>query len=432
MLNSIFSPKVFNDSNYSCFVCDSSGNEIYSINPGDVLIPASNQKLYTAIASLIEFGPEYRNSTIVARRGKIIDGELNGDLIFKGYGAINFTARYPYYKSFDEKNLILKNQILDFIKKLKGQGISKINGKLIADNSEWTDLKENELYNAAGPLTFHENTLDILVTGNQISTTPKKYFDFTILAEKFEGEQKRNSDNGKMTDTILINTSKDSRDYWRIEEAKPSEYFLKNMAYQLSENGIIIENKDINPDAEQTSDLFVIKGISVKQIVSDMLLHSDNLRAELLFLNLGYKLLKKANHENSRLAIKQIFEKNNLILDSFEPYDGSGISYNNKISTYDTSKVLLYIKNSKYFEVIKESLPVAGEKGSLINYLNSPILMGKVFAKTGTLDNCKTLSGYLIKNSNVYIFSFFVNNWKDHEKAWSAFQNALVILYKNL
>lgn len=46
-------------------------------------LPASTQKVITALAALLQLGPDYRFSTTMETRGSISDGKLKGDLIVR-------------------------------------------------------------------------------------------------------------------------------------------------------------------------------------------------------------------------------------------------------------------------------------------------------------------------------------------------------------
>jgi D-alanyl-D-alanine carboxypeptidase/D-alanyl-D-alanine-endopeptidase (penicillin-binding protein 4) len=75
-----------------------SGKVVYSLNPDQLFIPASNTKLFTTAAALAAAGPDYRFHTTVEANGKTDpNGRLDGDLVIMGRGDPNLSGRVlPY------------------------------------------------------------------------------------------------------------------------------------------------------------------------------------------------------------------------------------------------------------------------------------------------------------------------------------------------
>ncbi len=100
--------------------------------------------------------------------------------------------------------------------------------------------------------------------------------------------------------------------------------------------------------------------------------------------------------------------------------DGSGLSRYNLISPQDFVFVLEKMKNEFDWKRITTILPT-GNDGTLSGYYKN--YAGKIYAKTGTLSNNVSLSGYLITNKGKQlIFSVQVNN---HQTSASAIRKAV-------
>jgi len=88
--------------------------------------------------------------------------------------------------------------------------------------------------------------------------------------------------------------------------------------------------------------------------------------------------------------------------------DGSGLSRYNLISPQDFVVVLEKMKNEFAWNRISTILPT-GNTGTLSGYYQK--YAGKIYAKTGTLSNNVSISGYLTtKRGKQIIFSVLVNN----------------------
>jgi len=72
---------------------------------------------------------------------------------------------------------------------------------------------------------------------------------------------------------------------------------------------------------------------------------------------------------------------------------------------------LTYMRKSSNFEIYKSSLAVGGKTGTLKNLWTSPDVIGRVYAKSGTLNGVVAYSGYFVNPNNQWCaFSVNVNN----------------------
>jgi len=90
--------------------------------------------------------------------------------------------------------------------------------------------------------------------------------------------------------------------------------------------------------------------------------------------------------------------------------DGSGLSRYNLFTPQDLVYILNKMKNEFGLKRLEVILPTGGE-GSLKNYYLKD--SGFIYAKTGSLSNNNSLSGFLItKKNKLLIFSIMVNNYQ--------------------
>jgi D-alanyl-D-alanine carboxypeptidase/D-alanyl-D-alanine-endopeptidase (penicillin-binding protein 4) len=91
-------------------------------------------------------------------------------------------------------------------------------------------------------------------------------------------------------------------------------------------------------------------------------------------------------------------------------YDGSGMSANDLIAPRVYTTLLTYAARQPWGEAWKATFPIAGVDGTLSGRFKGSPLAGKLFAKTGTLNEVNALSGYLIASSGkTIVFSILVN-----------------------
>lgn len=90
--------------------------------------------------------------------------------------------------------------------------------------------------------------------------------------------------------------------------------------------------------------------------------------------------------------------------------DGSGLSRANRASPLRVVRLLTAMQARDEFYAWYESLPIAGRDGTLSDRMRSGAARGRCHAKTGTLSNVSTLSGYCeALSGDLYAFSILMN-----------------------
>jgi D-alanyl-D-alanine carboxypeptidase/D-alanyl-D-alanine-endopeptidase (penicillin-binding protein 4) len=137
---------------------------------------------------------------------------------------------------------------------------------------------------------------------------------------------------------------------------------------------------------------------------------SQNLHAELTLRLLGRLLASDGSFAQGVRVVRQFLLNAGVSPDEFYFYDGSGMSANDLIAPRAYTVLLTYAASQPWGSAWKASFPVAGVDGTLSNRFKTSPLKGRLFAKTGTLSEVNSLSGYLIAASGKTIaFSILVN-----------------------
>jgi D-alanyl-D-alanine carboxypeptidase/D-alanyl-D-alanine-endopeptidase (penicillin-binding protein 4) len=137
---------------------------------------------------------------------------------------------------------------------------------------------------------------------------------------------------------------------------------------------------------------------------------SQNLHAELLLRLLGKTYGSDGSFEEGTRVVRQFLVDAGIDDNDFFFYDGSGMSAMDKISPRAFTHLLAYASHQPWGAAWRETLPIAGVDGTLDNrFKNSPV-KGKMWAKTGTLNEVNALSGYVSTASGRMVaFSILVN-----------------------
>jgi len=138
---------------------------------------------------------------------------------------------------------------------------------------------------------------------------------------------------------------------------------------------------------------------------------SQNLHAELLLRLLGKLYGTDGSFEEGARVVRQFMVNAGVENGDLFLYDGCGLSTNDKITPRAFTRLLAYASKQPWGEAWRATLPVAGVDGTLDHrFTNSP-LKGRMWAKTGTLDEVNTLSGYVnAASGRMLAFSILVND----------------------
>ena len=138
---------------------------------------------------------------------------------------------------------------------------------------------------------------------------------------------------------------------------------------------------------------------------------SQNLHAEMLLRLLGKTFGSDGSFEEGTRVVRQFLVDAGIDDNDFFFYDGSGLSTKDKISPRAFTRLLAYASHQPWGAAWRDTLPIAGVDGTLDKRFKNAPFKGRMWAKTGTLDEVNALSGYVSAASGrVVAFSILVNN----------------------
>jgi D-alanyl-D-alanine carboxypeptidase/D-alanyl-D-alanine-endopeptidase (penicillin-binding protein 4) len=145
---------------------------------------------------------------------------------------------------------------------------------------------------------------------------------------------------------------------------------------------------------------------------------SQNLHAELLLRLLGKVNGTDGSFEQGTRVVRQFLIDAGVEDGDFFFYDGSGMSPDDKITPRAYTQLLSYASRQPWGAAWRDTLPVAGVDGTLTERFRKSPLKGRMWAKTGTLNEVNALSGYLTAASgNTLAFSILVNGRRPGSEA---------------
>ncbi|HMB90012.1 MAG TPA: D-alanyl-D-alanine carboxypeptidase/D-alanyl-D-alanine-endopeptidase [Rhodothermales bacterium] len=403
------------------------GTVLYERHAGKNFVPASNTKLYTTAAALDQLGPDYRYRTEVYIDGPVVDGVVQGNLIVRGSGDPVIGGRFN-----DGDRL---EAFRTWAKALQDLGITRIEGDLIGDDDVFDDTPlgygwswDDETYWYAAEisgLSFNDNNVDVAIRATRvgqpatITWEPLNTNYVQVINETTTTGTGTSIDEGyhraRGTNVIEISSAvpQNRTDTESLTVMNPTLFFVHVLRETLLQEGIgvvghpvDVDDLSIKPDydAKTVQEIAVHTSPPLTDIVHATNKHSQNLYAEQLLRTLASARpiddedLEPGSAAMGLAAAMTTFATAGVDTSAITLVDGSGLSHLNLVTPEMTAALLSYMWNHPDQTVrtaFYDSLPIGGQDGTLEYRFRDGPARGKVHAKTGTVSNVSTLSGYV-------------------------------------
>lgn len=394
----------------------SSTATLYSRDAQKYFIPASNVKLLTTAAALQKLGADFRIKT------SVYSGE-NGSLYVAGRGDPSITE--AQLKSLAQQ---LKRRGVDRVNELIGDD-SYFQGSAVNPNWEWEDAQAG--YGAPiNSLIFNQNAIELLLSPQALGQPLKVTFAEPKLANQWQIQNNsvtvaQNESEfievGREFDRPAIRVSGQLKVGAESESAyvavvNPANNFLQHFQQVLAAEGIPVKQALVASVSRNfNQELATVESPPLAQLVRETNRESNNLYAEVLLRLLGKVTDKmpQQQEDTDEIGLKELktaLTQLGVNPNSYILADGSGLSRHNLISPEALVQTLRFMANSPAASIYRQSLPIAGESGTLKNRLNSTPNRVILQAKTGTLSGVSALSGYIeVPDYEPLVFSIIVN-----------------------
>src|SRR5699024_1497201 len=145
--------------------------------------------------------------------------------------------------------------------------------------------------------------------------------------------------------------------------AEPAAAAANSFAAQLKKRGITVGNKARGQNASGEK-IASVHSATVQQIVTSMLIHSDNDAAETILRHVAIAQDKKATFSGGTRAVGEVLGSHNVDRSGLKLYDGSGLSRDNRISPAMLVDVLQRAGADQDTAALLTSLPIAAFNGT--------------------------------------------------------------------
>jgi serine-type D-Ala-D-Ala carboxypeptidase/endopeptidase (penicillin-binding protein 4) len=324
-------------------------------------ILASNTKLFTTTAALARFGSEGTLGTEVLGNGKLdTEGVYRGSLWLKGGGDPTFGSR-----GFTKRSYGGGATVQDLADLLEDTGIQRVTGRVYGDESAFDSLRggPDSGYGVSvwvGPLSALSYNRGLFTEGGRGFQANPPAFAATRLDEALEARGiavRRGPRAGVAPGDATVLASVDS---------PPMERLLR------------LTNK-------QSDNFF-----------------AETLLKDLAHLNGAVGTTRGGTRVATAFA-RRLGARPRLV-------DGSGLARGNRASPYSIVRLLTAMYRRDDFDPFVDSLPIAGQDGTLFDRMRRGAAKFRCRGKTGTLSNVSALSGYCeAETGDNYAYSILMN-----------------------
>lgn len=396
---------------------------IADYNGSTFMLPASTQKVFTAVAAKLVLGDEFRFDTSLLTNGEIQNGSLNGNLIVRFTGDPDLTS----------------GQLYSLLAELKKQGINKINGDLVLDTSVfashdrglgwiWNDL--TMCFNSPPSAANIDNNcfyaeLDAnQAPGEAVKINVPAQFPIQVFGQVYVADSNEapycqldvvvHDNNRYQVKGCLARQAKPFGLSFAVQD--PDAYAAAIIQRQLTRLGIEFNGKVLQPPKPQQGKILAQHfSKPLLDLLKKMMKKSDNQIADSLFRAVAFNYYKcPASFQLGTLAVKSVLQKQGIKFGNSILADGSGLSRHDLIAPKTMLSVLEYIAQNEDTLHLMGTFPIAGVDGTISGRggLINPPLVKNVIAKTGSLKGVYNLAGFMTNARGEKIaFVQFINGY---------------------
>ena len=412
------------------------GEHLFDLNAGRLMMPASNMKIVTLAAAADVLGWDHRFTTTLETSAPVEAGILKGDLIVRGSGDPTINTRNTRATA-----------VLDqWAAALTAAGIRGIDGRVIGDDQRFDDegigpgwAWDYLQYGYAAPvgaLQFNENLATLTVrpaaqAGDPAQVTLTAGAGLSILtrvATVAAGSTATVDYRRRLDQPVLEVSGSIAAGAAPVERTvavvNPTMFFAQSFKDGLIARGISVTGAAADLDdvaaelagsASERRTIVETTSPPLREIATVLMKVSQNLYAETLLKATGAARGGLGTFEGGLAAVRAALASWGVPDDAYVNADGSGLSRYNYLTASTVTAVLeREYKDERHRQAFMATLPIAGKEGegTMSARMRRTRAEANAMAKTGSISNVRALSGYVrSRDGEMLVFSILANDF---------------------
>ena len=401
---------------------DSGTRAMVSTNVTQPFNPASVMKLVTTNAALELLGPTFTWKTQAYVDGGLSQGVLQGDLIIKGGG---------------DPKLVLENFWL-LLRQLRAAGLRQINGNLVLDRSYFADYAYDpsqfdgdpqKPYNV-GPdaLLLNYKTIAFrftpdAATNSVMVTSDPPLAGYAVTPPRLSAEPCPADWQGRLMLSNDPSAASFAGTYaadcgprsWYVNPYRMSHVQYVGQAFQQmwAELGGGFSGRVVNGVVTPSARLLAQwQSPTLPEVIRDINKYSNNVMARQVLLSVGAEMSgQPGDTVNGARAVRAWLADKGIDPSALVMENGAGLSRIERVSPMLLGRLLVQAYRSPLMPEFVSSLPLVGYDGTMRRRLKSQGVAGQAHIKTGTLNDVRSIAGFVqAASGKTYVVVFLINH----------------------
>lgn len=345
-------------------VRDAAGRRVFDHGPTGPLMPASTMKAVTAATVLATLGPDHRFTTRLEATGPIEDGVLRGDLVVVGAGD-------PVLSTDDYRTHVYPSRPATEVERLVDAvveaGIERVTGRVLADATAWGGSPTAPGWRAEYLDDHNARRIHALTLDAGLRVKAKVPDDGPVSVE--------------LTGV-----------------PDPPQYTAGVITRMLRGRDVEVRRRPATASAPvaTTSTVGTVSSPPVSELLRFTMERSDNHLADTLVRAAAHGASGRGSWAAADEVAGDVLDALGVDRAGLRVADGSGLSRLDRVSAAQLADLDVAMMHGDAADVWQDSLARAGHEGTLRNRLVGTAGQGRVYGKSGTLDDVKAVVSHVV------------------------------------